>query len=119
MKYVKNIGISLAGLIVCYLFFNIIITFFSFNNIFSDSVLSFFKIAILFISVFISSFIFGKTFNNKILLYSSLYGLLICIFLTIVNLILYNSLFKGFYIYYLIIIMTSILGAIIRFKAKS
>ncbi len=119
MKYIKSIGISLLTLFLSYIILTLIMTILSFSNIINNSVLSFFKIAILFISIFISSFTLGKSINNKIVLYSGLYGLGICICLTLTNLIIYKSLFKGFYIYFLIIIITSILGAISRFKTKT
>lgn len=118
MKYLKSVGVALLSLLTSYIILTLIMTILSFSNILNNSALSFFKITILFISMFISSFILGRNINNKIVLYSGLYGLVICIFLTICNLIIYNNLFKGFYIYYLIIIITSILSSIFRFKTK-
>lgn len=119
MKYIKNIGISVLTLFSSYVILTLIMTILSYSNIINNSVLSFFKIIILFISVFLSSFVLGKSINNKIILYSGLYGFIICIFLTLFNIAIYKSLFKGFYIYYLIIIITSILGSISRFKTKT
>lgn len=118
MKYIKNIGFSLLTLCSSYIILTLIITILSYSNIINNSLLSIFKICIIFISIFISSFFLGRSINNKIVLYSGLYGLCICILLTIINLILFKSLFKGFLIYYLIIIITSILGSISRIKAK-
>ena len=114
MKYLKNLGFSFLYIIASILIITFIITILNYFNIISDKVISIFKILIPVISLFIGGFYIGKRSTNKGYLEGLKLGLLFSIFLLIFNFLALSNSFKLKYLlFYLIIIVSSILGSMI------
>lgn len=119
MKYLKNLGMSFAYMIGTILVLTLIVTIFSYFNIMSDKVTSIFKIIIPIISLFIGGFYIGKRSIKKGFLEGLKIGLLFSIFLLIFNFLALSNSFKVKYLlFYLILIISSILGSMIGINRK-
>ncbi len=119
MTYLKNLGISLLWIISIFLIFTFIITFLNYINIIGDNVISIFKILIPVISLFIGGFMIGKRSKNKGWLEGLKLGFIFSILIVIFNFLAFNNSFKIKYLlFYLIIIISSILGSMIGINRK-
>ena len=114
MKYLKKLGFSFLYIIASILIITFIITILNYFNIISDKIISIFKILIPVISLFIGGFYIGKKSTSKGYLEGLKLGLLFSIFLLIFNFLALSNSFKLKYLlFYLIIIVSSILGSMI------
>ena len=96
-----------------------IISVLSYFNIISDKIVSIFKIIIPIISLFIGGFYLGKRSNKKAFIEGLKLSLMYSIFIIIFNFLAFNSLFKFKYLlYYLILIISCILGSMIGINRK-
>ena len=119
MKYLKKLGFSFLYIIGSILVITFIITLLNYFNIISDKVISIFKILIPIISLFIGGFYLGKRSNSKGYLEGLKLGTLFSIFLLIFNFLALNNSFKLKYLlFYLIIIISSILGSMIGINKR-
>lgn len=114
MKYAKNLGISFLFIISSLIILTFIITTLHFFNLFSNGIVSVFKIIIPIISLFIGGFYIGKKSNEKGWLEGLKIGLIFIIILILFNLLgLQTKIeFKNI-LYYLIIIASSIFGGML------
>lgn len=114
INYLKSIGLFIASILVL----TIITTLFQYFNI-SQGFCSFLKIASLVISIFIGSLYLGKRSIKKGYLEGLKFSIIILIFLLLINLIFFKDYFQWKNIlYYIIIIITSIIGSVIGIQKK-
>ena len=119
MKYLKDLGFSLIDIISSMLILTLFITIFSYFNIMSDKVVSVFKIIIPIISLLIGGFYIGKKSTKKGFIEGLKLGLIFSIILVIFNYLGLGNSFKVKYLlFYLILIITSILGSMIGINRK-
>lgn len=119
MKYLKNLGMSFLYIIGTILSLTFIITILSYFNLMSDKTISIFKIIIPIISLLIGSFYIGKRSIKKGFLEGLKLGFIFSIILIIFNYLAFDNLFKIKYLlFYLILIITSILGSMIGINRR-
>lgn len=115
MKYIKSIGFGIS----IFLILNLIITIFSFFNLFNDKTITILKIIVFIITMISSGFILGFKTKKKGLINGLKLGLIylsISLFLTLIipNLELSIKLV----LYYLLIIILNIFGSVIGVNIK-
>jgi len=119
MKYLKKLGFSFLYIIGSMLVSTFIITLLSYFNIISDKIISIFIILIPTISLFIGGFYMGKNSNSKGYLEGLKLGSVFSIFLLIFNFLAFDNSFKLKYLlFYLIIIISCILGSMIGINKR-
>lgn len=119
MKYLKDLGFSLIYIISSILILTLFVTILSYFNIMSDKVVSVFKIIIPIISLLIGGFYIGKKSTKKGFIEGLKLGLIFCVILAIFNYLGLGNSFKVKYLlFYLILIVTSILGSMIGINRK-
>ena len=119
MKYLKNLGISFLYIIGFILILTFITTLLSYFNILSDKVTSIVKIIIPIISMFTGGFYIGKRSSKKGFLEGLKLGSIFSIILIIFNYLAVNNSFKFKYLlFYIILIISSILGSMIGINRK-
>ena len=119
MKYLKKLGFSFIYILSTLLIITFIITLLNYFNIISDKVISIFKILIPVLSLFIGGFYIGKNTNNKGYLEGLKLGAIFSIFLIIFNFLALDNSFKLKYLlFYLILMISSILGSMIGINKR-
>ena len=119
MKYLKNLGISLLYIIGTILVLTFIISIFSYFNIINDKIVSIFKIIIPIISLLIGGFYMGKRSIKKGFLEGIKLGVIFSLILIIFNFLAFGNSFKFKYLlFYLILIISSVLGSMIGINRK-
>lgn len=119
MKYFKKLVFSFIYILSTLLITTFIITFLNYFNIINDKVISIFKILIPIISLFIGGFYIGKNSNSKGYFEGLKLGAIFSIFLIIFNFLAFDNSFKLKYLlFYLILIISSILGSMIGINKR-
>lgn len=119
MKYLKNLGISLLYIIGTILVLTFIISIFNYFNIINDKIVSIFKIIIPIISLLIGGFYMGKRSIKKGFLEGIKLGAIFSLILIIFNFLAFGNSFKFKYLlFYLILIISSVLGSMIGINRK-
>ena len=119
MKYLKKLVFSFIYITSSILIITFFITLLNYFNIISDKIISIFKILIPIISLFIGGFYIGKHSNIKGYLEGIKLGAIFSIFLLIFNFLAFSNPFKFKYLlFYLIIIISSILGSMIGINTR-
>lgn len=119
MKYLKNLGMSFLYIIGTILVLTFIVTIFSYFNIMNDKVTSIFKIIIPIVALLIGGFYIGKRSTKKGFLEGLKLGFIFSLLLIIFNYLAFDNSFKLKYLlFYLILIITSILGSMIGINRK-
>lgn len=119
MKYLKNLGISLLYIIGTILVLTFTISIFSYFNIINDKIVSIFKIIIPIISLLIGGFYMGKRSIKKGFLEGIKLGVIFSLMLIIFNFLAFGNSFKFKYLlFYLILIISSVLGSMIGINRK-
>lgn len=114
MNYLKNLSISLAFIIIFILGLTFIGTLFNYIGLFNKTFIKIIKIIIPIISMFIGGFIFGKKQGKNGWLEGLKLSLIFVIMLSLFNYLGLNSnLTIKLIIYYIILIISTILGSII------
>lgn len=114
MKYAKNLGFSLLFIIGSLLILTLLLTFFNYFNLFSNGLVSTFKIIIPIISLFAGGFFIGKKSSKKGWLEGLKLSLIFTIILILFNLLgLENKLELKNILYYLIIIISCMFGGML------
>lgn len=114
MKYAKNLGFSLLFIIGSLLILILLLTFFNYFNLFSNGLVSTFKIIIPIISLFAGGFFIGKKSSKKGWLEGLKLSLIFTIILILFNLLgLGNKLELKNILYYLIIIISCMFGGML------
>lgn len=119
MKYLKNLSMSFLYIISSILVLTFITTILSYFNILNDEVTSIIKIIIPIISMLIGGFYIGKRSNKKGFLEGLKLGLIFSSILIIFNYLAFDNSFKFKYtLFYLILLISSILGSMIGINRK-
>ena len=119
MKYLKKLGFSFLYIIGSILILTFITTILSYFNILNDKVTSIVKIIIPIISMLIGGFYIGKNSLKKGFLEGIKLGLIFSIILIIFNYLALGNSFKFKYmLFYIILIISSILGSMIGINRK-
>lgn len=114
MKYAKNLGFSLLFIIGSLLILTLLLTLFNYFNLFSNGIVSTFKIIIPIISLFAGGFFIGKKSSKKGWLEGLKLSLIFTIILILFNLLgLGNKLELKNILYYLIIIISCMFGGML------
>ena len=123
MKYLKNLGVSLLYIIVPILVLTFISTLLHYLGLFNNSIMKIVKIIIPIVSMFIGGFIIGKKQGKNGWLEGLKLGLIFLLILTLLNMFGLNGSFSiKMIIYYLILIIATILGSIVginKFKPNN
>ena len=119
MKYLKIFSRSLLYISVSILLFTMIITILSYFNIISEKTSNFFLMIFSSISLIIGGFILGKSTKNKRWLEGLKLGFSVTILFILFSILIlkYNYKISSF-IYYVILIVSSIFGSILGIKKK-
>lgn len=114
MNYLKNLGISLLFIILFVLGLTFIGTLLNYIGLFNSAVIKIIKVLIPVISMFIGGFVIGKKQGKNGWLEGGKLGLIFLVILTLFNYLGldYSFSFKSI-IYYIILLVSSILGSII------
>ena len=119
MKYLKKLGMSFLYIIVTILILTFIITILSYFNIIEDKVTSIIKIIIPIIAMLVGGFYIGKNSLKKGFLEGLKLASIFSVFLIIFNYLAFNNSFRFKYIlYYIILIISSVLGSMIGINRK-
>ncbi|MDO4963447.1 MAG: TIGR04086 family membrane protein [bacterium] len=119
MKYLKKVGISFLYFLISLLVLTLILTIFSYYNIISYKISSIIKIIIPIISFLISGFYIGTNSNSKGYLEGIKLGGIISFIMIIFNFLALNNSFKLKYLlFYLILIISSMVGSMIGVLKK-
>ena len=113
LNYLKHLLYIIIPIIVGV----IILTIFNYYGIFNNTITKILKIVLILISTFISSYLLGKKSKNKGYLEGLKLGGIFIFTLFIINIII-GSLKIPVLLYYIIILLTSILGSMIGINLK-
>lgn len=118
MNYLKKIGISLLISIVSFIILLLINALFIYLGTFKGNIVTITNILIPILSIFIGSFIFGTKIKKNGWLEGLKLGLLYILLYTIINLIIYKYFTIKIIFYFIILLITSILGGMIGITKK-
>lgn len=119
MKYLKSLGLAFAYIIGSILIFTFIFTTLSYFNVIKDGIISIIKIIIPIISLLIGGYCIGKRSKKKGFLEGIKLGCIFSILLVIINVIFLNNSFKAKYLlFYIILIISAVLGSMIGINRK-
>lgn len=111
--YLKKLGKSSLISIIILLISLFIVTLLNYFNILSSSTLNVFTYIIPFIAFFTGSLILGKKSNSKGFLEGIKFASIFIILFILINLILKLKFSTGTFIFYIIVLSSSIIGSII------
>ena len=119
MKYLKLLGINLSIMFLILFICTFIITLLNYFNIISGNTMSILKILIIILTMLIGGFLTGKKSKEKGWLEGIKIGSIFSIILILINLLfIKNFEFKNI-IYYLILIIASVLGSMVGISKKA
>lgn len=119
MKYLKKLGMSFIYIISSIFILTFLTTLLSYFDILSDKVTSIIKIIIPIISMLIGGFYIGKKSLKKGFLEGLKLGGIFSFILIIFNYLAFDNSFKFKYVlFYIILIISSILGSMIGINKK-
>ena len=113
MNYLKTFSKALLLFLIILICSIIIITLINYFNIISDKTSKILLLIVTIISIIISSFKLGKNTSHKGLIEGLKFGLIISLSFIIISLLLKYNYKISNYLYYIIIIISSIFGSII------
>lgn len=114
INYLKALGLTFSIILITAL---ILAIFCYYTNI-DNGFISFLKLAIPVISIFISAFVLGKKTNKKGFIEGLKIALLFIVIVFIISLLVKAKLGLNTFLYYLLITLTSMLGASIGINKK-
>lgn len=109
----KRFGYTLLGIVISLIF----LTTFYYFDLIGDTFFSFLELITITINIFVNSFILGKKSNKNGYLEGAKFGGLIVLLFFIITL-LFSKFHMNILIYYLIILVTAILGSMIGISKK-
>ena len=118
MKYLKKLGISIGIFSISFLSLLLITTLFSYLNIIKSNMATIITIIIPLLSIFLSSLYIGKNSIKKGWLEGIKLGLIIIVSFITINLLFYNKFNIRNLIYYLILLLSSVLGSMLGINKK-
>lgn len=117
MNKINKYALSFLFTFIMFIVFLLIINGLFYFNLINEAIYRFFKIFIVMISIFSGSFILGSKCENKGYLNGLIFGLIIILFLFILC-IIFKQIQLKIFIYYLIILCSSMLGGTIGIRKK-
>ena len=119
MNYLKKLGMSFSYIISSILILTLFVTILNYFNIISDKTVSIFKIIISNIAMIIGGFYIGKKSNKKGFIEGLKLGLIFSVISIFLNYLAFDYSFKLKYsLFYLILIISSVLGSMIGINVK-
>lgn len=118
MKNIKNYGISILIMVIGFILLSFLLTLLSYFDIIGDKTLSIFEIISMILIMLTGGFLIGLKSNKKGWLEGLKIGLIFYVFLSLVNIIFFHSFNFKTIIYYLILLIPSILGGMIGILKK-
>lgn len=117
MTYLKRYGLSLIYVIISIIVMLGILALFYYYDFINNSTYNILKLVMLLLSIFINSFLLGNKVIEKGYLEGIKFGIIVIILLLIPTIIMKKLQVKLF-IYYAMIIITSVLGSMIGISKK-
>ena len=115
LKYLKNIGILFSLILASAFFINI----FNYFDLISQEVYKTFLIILIAISIFISSFLLGKSSKKNGYLEGIKFGVISVLLMFVISYLAFDSKISiSSFIYYLILIISSSVGAMFGINKK-
>lgn len=114
IKYLKYFSILLLSIIIPIF----ILTIFNYFEVFNNNVIDVLKLIVTLVSILVNSFYLGKNSKSKGYIEGLKFGLMFIIFITLSNLILINEFSLRIIIYYILIVVTSMVGSTIGINKK-
>ena len=118
MKNIKNYGISILIMIIVFFFLSLLLTLLSYFDIISDKTLSIFEIICIIFIMLTGGFLTGLKSSKKGWMEGLKTGLIFYIILILINIMLIHNFNFKMLIYYLILLIPSILGGMIGILKK-
>lgn len=119
MAYIKKLGKSFLYILVPMLVLVFFFTLLNYFGLISYKVVNIIKFIILILSIFLGSFVLGRNSNTKGWLEGLKLGLILTIIFILFNYLAFGIIFSiKHFIYFIIIIGTSILGSILGINKK-
>ncbi len=116
IKYLKSIAYILASVLL----FSILLGTFSYFNILNNNVIKIFELIAIIISMFIGGFYLGRLSNKKGFLEGIKIGVVMIVILFLFGYLGFNISFSlNLFVFYLLILISSVLGSIIGINKKS
>ena len=116
IKYLKSIAYILGSILL----FSILIGTFSYFNLLSNNVIKVFELIAIIISMFIGGLYLGRLSNKKGFLEGTKIGIVVIVILFLLSYLGFDMSFSlNTFIFYLLILISSILGSIIGINKKS
>lgn len=119
MNYLKKLVKPLLYTFLSIIILTLLITILNYSEFIKNNTLSIFKIIIPILSVIIGSIKLGTMTIKKGYMEGLKFGLILCALLIIINLILGNPFEIRYVLFYIILIISSILGSMIGINKKS
>ena len=114
IKHLKFFGFNILSIIIL----TFILTIFNYFDLISNNIIDVFKLIIILLSIFINSYILGKNCKNKGYLEGLKFGLIFIFFLLMYNLLFIKVFSIKTLIYYILILITSIVASTIGINRK-
>lgn len=114
IKYLKFFGFNILSIII----FTFILTIFNYFELINNNIINVFKLIIVLLSIFINSYILGKNSKSKGYLEGLKFGIIFIIFILVYNLLFIKVFSIKILIYYILILITSIVASTIGINRK-
>ena len=114
-KYIKFSLINILSIIISIF----ILTIFNYFEIFNNNIIDVLKLLIVLVSIFINSYFIGKNSKNKGYLEGLKFGSIFIIFILFYNLLFINDFTFKIIIYYILILVTSMVASTIGINRKN
>lgn len=119
MQYLKKLGSCYLLMIPFFIIMTFLITILSYFNIINLTFTKIFKLLIPIFTIILGSFKMGKLSTKKGYLQGLYLGLSFFILTLLINLILFQTFNIKSWVYYIILILTSMLGGMLGISKKS
>ena len=120
MNYLKKVGKSFIYVMIIILSLTLIFTFFNYIGVFGNKLMAISKIIIPIIAFFIGGYIIGKTSSKRGWLEGVKFSLILIVLIMLFKYLgLGNKIIFKDFIYYLILIISSVFGSMIGINKKS
>mgnify|MGYP004531731137 FL=1 len=113
MNYLKKIGKYFLSSLISILILSFLLSFLYYFNVISSSIYNIFKMIIIVLPLFINSLLLGKESSKYGLMEGIKLGALFLVFILVLQAITKTSINIKSFIYYVIILLTTGLGAVI------
>ena len=120
MNYLKKFGFCFLYTIISIFILTLIITIFNYFEIFNEKTMSILRIIIPIVGFLIGGFLIGKKSNKSGYIEGLKYGIIVSLIILSSNIFIIKNNFKiSYLLFYLILIVSSILGSMIGINKKN